>query len=802
MALLHRKAPRGDIDESRVEVDRPPHSAGGLTAVAVTMKRALEAMGPSRTARTLLKLNQADGFDCQGCAWPDPDPSQRHTAEFCENGAKAVAEEATKRRVGSEFFAEHSLADLEPRTDYWLGQQGRIVGPVVRRRGGTHYEPIGWDDAFGLIAETLNGLGSPDEAIFYTSGKTSNEAAFLYQLFARALGTNNLPDCSNMCHESTSVALAETIGIGKGSVSLQDIYDAELIVICGQNPGTNHPRMLSALEIAKQNGAKILAVNPLAEAGLLKFKNPQTPRGLSGVGTGLADVHLPIRVNGDLALFQAIGALLVQKEDEAAAAGRPGTVLDHEFIARHTTGYDAWAAHIRAVDWDAVGSATGLSREQIETAADMFATSRRTVNCWAMGITQHRNAVATVKEMVNVALAQGNIGKPGAGLCPVRGHSNVQGDRTMGIWENAPSHFLDALQAEFGFDPPREHGLDTVDSIRALRDGRAQVFVGMGGNFVSATPDTVVTEKAMRKARLTVQVSTKLNRSHVVCGETALILPALGRSEKDMTGGAEQRVTVEDSMSAVHASKGPLKPASSHLKSEVDIITGMAIATLGDRYGILWSNFRSDYASIRQVISRVVPGCAAYAEKVDRPGGFVLPHPPRDSRTFPTQEGAAVFSVSPLDVLHVPEGRLLLQTFRSHDQFNTTIYGLDDRYRGISGGRRVVFVHPDDVAALGLHEGQIVDLISEWTDGSERRAPQFRVVGYDTPRGCAAAYYPETNPLVPLDSTAVGSNCPTSKSIIIRIDADEGGLQHSEGAAGSVGSDLHHKSDVEPHQLS
>ncbi len=799
---LVKPAPTQDIDESQLDVDRPKHAAAGLTAVAVSMKRTIEAMGVGRTARTLLKLNQVDGFDCQGCAWPDPDPEHRHTAEFCENGAKAVAEEATKRRVGPDFFAAHSLAELAEHTDYWLGQQGRITHPVVRRSGGTHYEPIAWDEAFSLIGSTLNSLDSPDEAIFYTSGKTSNEAAFVYQLFARAFGTNNLPDCSNMCHESTSVALAEVIGIGKGSVTLQDIHDAELIVICGQNPGTNHPRMLTALEKAKHNGAKILAINPLAEAGLLRFKNPQTPRGLSGVGTGLADLHLPIKVNGDLAFFQAIGALLLEREEQAAAAGRPGSVIDHEFIEQYTVGFDSWAKALSDLDWDAVLAATGLSRKQIEAAADMFATSRATVTCWAMGITQHRNAVATIKEIANVSFAQGNIGKPGAGLCPVRGHSNVQGDRTMGIWEKVPDHFLDALQHEFHFDPPREHGHDTVDSIRALRDGHARVFMGMGGNFVSATPDTVVTEEAMRSATLTIQVSTKLNRSHVVCGDTALILPVLGRSEKDLTGGREQRVSVEDSMSAVHSSKGPLKPASDQLRSEVAIVCGMAEATVPDVGDIPWADFRADYTNIRHAIARVVPGCASYAEKVDRPGGFFLPDPPRDSRTFPTEENAAIFSVSPLDVLHVPEGRLLMQTIRSHDQFNTTIYGLDDRYRGISNGRRVVFVHPDDIAALGLHDGQLVDLISEWKDGTERTAPAFRIVSYDTPRGCAAAYYPETNPLIPLDSTAIGSNCPTSKSIIVRLDGDSDRVQQSGGNGQPVGSDAGHKSDVAPHHLS
>jgi formate dehydrogenase major subunit len=774
---MGRRAPRHDIDESAVEVGDAPDAVAGTTAVGVALRHAVEQMGVTRAARTLRKLNQADGFDCQGCAWPDPDPEHRHAAEFCENGAKAVTEEATRRLLDRGFFEQHPLAELRDRTDYWLGQQGRITEPMVLRAGATHYEPISWDDAFGLMAGHLRGLSSPDEAVFYTSGKTSNEAAFAYQLFVRAFGTNNLPDCSNMCHESTSVALSETIGIGKGSVSLDDVHQASLIVVAGQNPGTNHPRMLSALEEAKRNGAKILAINPLREAGLVRFKNPQKARGIVGHGTALADVHLPVRVNGDLALFQAIGALLLEWD-----------AVDHDFVAHHTAGFDAWAEHLADLDWDVVERATGLSRAQVVEAAEMFRESDATVLCWAMGITQHRNSVATVKEFVNVILAQGNIGKPGAGLCPVRGHSNVQGDRTMGIWERAKPEFLDALRAEFGFDPPREPGLDTVHAIRALRDGQARVFFGMGGNFVSAAPDTEVTEEAMRNADLTVHVSTKLNRSHVVTGREALILPALGRSERDRTGGRDQRVSVEDSMSAVHASRGPLAPASPHLRSEVDIVCSLAEATLGTAHDLPWAEFRSDYTAIRRRIANVVPGCAAYDEKVDQPGGFVLPHPPRDSRTFPTAAGLAVFSVSPIDVLHVPEGRLLLQTLRSHDQFNTTIYGLDDRYRGIKGGRRVVFVHPDDIAHLGFADGDRVDLVSEWHDGSERTAPDFRVVPYDTPRGCAAAYYPETNPLVPLDSTAVGSNTPASKSVIVRLEparATKAGVSRAP-EAGSV----------------
>ena len=807
---MARRAPEKDIDEADLKVTGPQDHAAGPTAVAVSMARGVEQMGTVRTARTLTRLNQVDGFDCQGCAWPDPDPDHRHTAEFCENGAKAVAEEATLRRVDREFFADHPVAELAERTDYWLGQQGRITEPMVLRPGATHYQPISWGEAFDTIAGHLAGLDSPDEAVFYTSGKTSNEAAFTYQLFARAFGTNNLPDCSNMCHESTSVALAESIGIGKGSVSLHDVETAELVVVAGQNPGTNHPRMLTALEKCKQNGGRIIAVNPLREAGLVRFKNPQKPRGMVGAGTELADLHLPVRVNGDLALFQAIGALLVEAD-----------ALDHDFIERHTHGFGEYVAHLRELDWDAVGRATGLTRAQIEEAARMFADSDATVVCWAMGITQHRNAVATVKEIANVAFLQGNIGKPGAGLCPVRGHSNVQGDRTMGIWERSPDHFLDALGAEFGFDPPREHGLDSVAAITALHKGEAKVFLGMGGNFVAAAPDTAITEEAFRSAELTVHVSTKLNRSHVVHGREALILPALGRSERDLTGGRAQRVTVEDSMSAVHASAGPLPPASDQLRSEVDIVCSLALATLGEDHVVPWADFRRDYTEIRHRIARVVPGCAAYAEKVDRPGGFVLPHPPRDTRTFPTEKERAMFAVSPLDVLHVPEGRLLLQTLRSHDQFNTTIYGLDDRYRGVSGGRRVVFVHPDDIAALGYADGDLVDLVSEWQhtgdtaspgpdveEGTvvERRAPAFRIVGYDQPRGCAAAYYPETNPLVPLASTALGSNCPTSKSVVVRLERSEGeDAQRYASDAGSVvpsGRGDEDKRKVEPEQLS
>jgi molybdopterin-dependent oxidoreductase alpha subunit len=727
------------------------------------------------------------------CAWPDPDPGHRKIAEFCENGAKAVAEEATRDRATPDFFARYSIADLARHSELWLGKQGRITHPMVKRPGATHYEPVEWDEAFALIGEQLEAL-HPDEATFYTSGRASNEAAFVYQLFARAYGTNNLPDCSNMCHESTSIALQESIGIGKASVTLDDINNAELIVLQGQNPGTNHPRMLTELERAKRNGAKIIAINPLREAGLMNFRNPQAPRGVVGRGTDLADLHLPVAVNGDLVLLQAFGALLLEWD-----------AVDHEFVQRYTHGFDEWKRHVEPVDWDVATAATGLSRQQITDAAQMLRRSKATVFCWAMGLTQHRNAVATIKEIVNLCLLQGNIGKRGAGLMPVRGHSNVQGDRTMGIWERVPQHFLDAVQKEFGFDPPRENGLDTVDSIRAMRDGKVKFFLGLGGNFVQSAPDTAVTTEALSRTAMTVQISTKLNRSHLVCGDTALILPTMGRTEKDVQASGEQFVSVEDTTCSVHASRGPLKPASEHLRSEVAILTGIAEAAIGDRYGIDWKAMRDDYANIRTHISRVVPGCEGYEVNVRRPGGFILPHPPRDTRTFRTDSGKAEFAVSPVEVLQVPPGHLLLQTMRSHDQFNTTIYGLSDRYRGIEGGRRVVFLHRDDIATLGFDNGDLVDLFTRW-DGDERVrcAQAFRIVEYDVPRGSAAAYYPETNTLVPLDSTALHSNCPTYKSIVVSLaaagTADHGCPDIHNQAP--VGADWSHKSRPEPEHLS
>ncbi|OEU96941.1 FdhF/YdeP family oxidoreductase [Streptomyces oceani] len=753
---MSRKPPAHDPSQDSPEVTEPHKAAAGLPAVGHSLRMAGQQMGVRRTARTLLRVNQKDGFDCPGCAWPDGE--KRHTAEFCENGVKAVAEEATTRRVTADFFARHPVAELAERSGYWLGQQGRLTEPMYLPEGGSAYEPVSWQRAFDIIAEELTALDSPDEAVFYTSGRTSNEAAFLYQLFARELGTNNLPDCSNMCHESSGSALTETIGVGKGSVLLEDLPRADLIIVAGQNPGTNHPRMLTALEHAKAAGTRIITVNPLPEAGMTRFKNPQTPRGLVGGGTALTDLFLQLRIGGDQALFRALSRRVLEEG---------GT--DEEFIREYTHGFEEYAATARSADWDETLRATGLTRAEIEEAAQLVLSSKRIVICWAMGLTQHKHSVPTIREVVSLLLLRGSVGRPGAGVCPVRGHSNVQGDRTMGIFERPDAGFLDALEREFGFAPPRAHGLDVVRAIRALRDGEAKVFFAMGGNFVSASPDTAATEDAMRRARLTVHVSTKLNRSHCVTGARALILPTLGRTERDVQATGEQFVTVEDSMGMVHASRGRLRPAGDQLLSEPAIVCRLARRVLGSRSATPWETFERDYATVRERIGRVVPGFEDFNERVGRPGGFALPHAPRDERRFPTDTGKANFTAAPLEYPRLPEGRLLLQTLRSHDQYNTTVYGLDDRYRGIRDGRRVVLVHPEDAAALGFGDGDYADLTSEWRDGAERTAPGFRVVHYPTARGCAAAYYPETNVLVPLDATADTSNTPASKSLVIRL---------------------------------
>ena len=718
-------------------------------------------MGLVRGVRTLLKINQPGGVDCPGCAWPEPDRERSHF-EFCENGAKHVADEATTKRVTPEFFKQWSVADLSQQSDQWLGAQGRITHPMLLHRGATHYEPVTWEDAFELMAGELNSLNYPDQAIFYTSGRTSNEAAFLYQLFVRQFGTNNLPDCSNMCHESSGSALNETIGVGKGTVTLEDFDKAQAIFVIGQNPGTNHPRMLSVLERAKRNGCRLVHINPLPEVGMTRFKHPQHILGLLGGGTELADLFLQVRINGDVALLKGIMKAVLALEEQ-----QPGKVIDRDFIKRYTTGFDEFASGLKAVSWTDIVEQSGVSKEKLEEAAQIFVESERTIFCWAMGLTQHRNAVANIQEIVNLMLLRGQVGKPGAGLCPVRGHSNVQGDRTVGIWERPTAAFLDKLGEEFGFEPPRNHGFDTVKAIQAMHDGQGKVFFALGGNFLSATPDTEFTTAALRRCRLTAHVSTKLNRSHVITGERALILPCLGRTEVDEQSSGSQFVTTENSMGVVQTSRGSLDPASAELLSEPQIVARLARATLEQRTTVDWEDLASNYDKIRDAIQRVIPGFDDYNTRVQQPGGFYLPNAARE-RNFKTASGKAQFTVHELPQHNLAPDQFLMMTIRSHDQFNTSVYSPNDRYRGISNGRQVVFLNEEDIAATGLHARQVVDLVSHF-EGEERIARRFVIVPYDIPRRCAATYFPEANVLVPVRSVAAKSNTPASKSVVISI---------------------------------
>jgi molybdopterin-dependent oxidoreductase alpha subunit len=756
--------------KTSADIREPSQTAAGLPAMYQTARFSLREMGVARGFKTLLNVNKKTGFDCQSCAWPSPD-DHRQVAEFCENGAKAIADEATTKRLTREFFQQHSLDDLRGQSDLWLGQQGRLTEPMVKRAGATHYEPISWDDAFQLIATELNALPSPNAAAFYTSGRTSNEAAFLYQLFVRQFGTNNLPDCSNMCHESSGTAMNETLGIGKGCVKLEDFDHANAIFIIGQNPGTNHPRMLSSLKQANENGAKIVSINPLPEVGNLRFKNPQdlkNPLRAAGVffgeGTKLSDLWLPLRINGDVAVLKGMMKEMLAQEEK-----RPGTVFDLEFIRDHTAGFDAFVADLRATSWEDILVSSGLAREQIRAAAEIAIQSQRIICCWAMGLTQHRNAVATIQEIINFLLLRGNIGRRGCGPCPVRGHSNVQGDRTMGIWERMNDEFLDKLGAEFGFAPPREHGTDTVETIKQMHEGRIRVFVGMGGNFLSATPDTEFTAKALQRCRLTAHISIKLNRSHLITGEIALILPCLGRSEIDRQANGEQFVSVEDSMGIINPSRGVLEPASEHLRSEPAIVAGLARATLGARSTVDWENLVAHYDRIRDHIEHVIPGFERFNERIAQ-NIFYLPNAARDERKFNTDGGKAKFTVHPIPRNELPPGRYIMMTIRSHDQFNTHLYGLDDRYRGIFNGRRVVFMNADDAAHAGWKRGQLVDLTSHY-EGEVRTARGFQVVPYNIPRGCAATYFPEGNALVSINSVAERSNTPVSKFVIISMAA-------------------------------
>lgn len=749
----------------KLERGKPKDKAVGIPAVLSSLRHIHRQVGAVRGSLALRKLNQKGGFDCPSCAWPDPDDERSHF-EFCENGAKAVATEITRKRADPEFFARYSVAELAAQSDFWLNDAGRLTHPMVLERGAEHYHPVTWEEAFALLAGELN-AGAPDEAVFYTSGRTSNEAAFLYQLFVRQFGTNNLPDCSNMCHESSGAALNQTIGVGKGTVTLEEIEHTGCLLVMGQNPGTNHPRMLTSLEKLVQNGGKIISVNPLLETGLKAFSHPQKVGGMLGRATPLCSLHVPVKINGDLAFLK--GLLKCVLEAEALS---PGRVVDREFVQTHTVGYEVFRKSLEQISWAEIVDGSGLTEALIRQAADTFIEADEAITCWAMGLTQHHNSVETIREIVNLHLLTGRIGRPNSGLCPVRGHSNVQGDRTMGIWEKMPENFLSQLEAEFEFKAPRRHGFDTIDSIKAMHAGRVGVFFGMGGNFLSASPDTHYTAAALRRCRLTAHVSTKLNRSHLITGERAVILPCLGRSEIDLQSAGPQFVTVENSMSVVHASQGGLSPASPHLLSEVAIVCKMARATLGPRSSVPWEDFTADYSRIRDRIEAVIPEFGNFNARARKPGGFYLPNPVR-RREFRTVSGLAEFTVNPLAPIRLKSGELLLQTFRSHDQFNTTIYGHNDRYRGIKNERRVIFMNPQDMSARNISAQQPVDITSHF-EGGTRTAHLFLAIPYDTPPGCAAAYYPEANVLVPIDSHAAISNTPTSKSVVITVKAAGG----------------------------
>jgi molybdopterin-dependent oxidoreductase alpha subunit len=737
-------------------------TAAGLKAVVKTFQHVFSEAGVFRGLKALNHLNKKGGFDCPSCAWPDPDDERSAIGEYCENGAKAVAEEATTKKLDASFFARNAVQELAALTDHEIGKKGRIAQPFYLPEGADHYQPITWDEAFTKIADELNQLSSPDEAVFYTSGRTSNEAAFLYQLFVRAYGTNNLPDCSNMCHESSGVALSESLGIGKGSVKLDDFYESEVILILGQNPGTNHPRMLTALQKAKAKGAAIVSINPLPETGLMGFTNPQQVKGLMGMSTPLTDIFLQVKINADLPLLQAIEILLLKEEEKD-----PGSVLDSAFIEKSTVGYKDFVHHLKSLDVDDLIRQSGVDKALVMETVELLKHRKKIIACWAMGLTQHKNAVDTIKEVVNLLLLKGSIGKPGAGTCPVRGHSNVQGDRTMGIYEKPSKAFLQALEKVFGFTPPQHHGYDTVQSIQAMYEGKVKVFMALGGNFLSATPDTQYTAEALRKCKLTIHVSTKLNRSHLVHGREALILPCFSRSDKDTLNGEEQLVSCENSMGVVQSSKGVLKPVSEDLLSEPVIVCRLAMATLGHRTKISWEKYAAHYDAIRDDIERTIPGFENYNHRVRLPGGLYLPNCNREG-SFHTASTKAHFSKAVYTAPLLQPGELVMMTIRSHDQFNTTIYGLDDRYRGIYNERRVVLMNQNDMKDRDLKEGDVVNLYNHY-DGCERVAHRFIVVAYSIPQGCTATYFPEANVLVPIGCTADKSNTPVSKSVIIKL---------------------------------
>ncbi|UKM64437.1 FdhF/YdeP family oxidoreductase [Flavobacteriaceae bacterium GSB9] len=745
-----------------LRITKPAENTAGFKAIKSAAGHVSKYMNPAAAFKLSTKINQKGGFDCPGCAWPDPDDERSSLGEYCENGIKAIAEEAQNKTIGADFFKKHSVDEIAGWSDFEIGKSGRLAAPMFLAKGATHYQPISWESAFKKVGEHLIALNSPDEAVFYTSGRTTNEAAFLYQLFVREYGTSNLPDCSNMCHEASGKALSETLGIGKGSVTLDDLHKAEVVMVIGQNPGTNHPRMLTALEKCKKNGGKIIAINPLPEAGLIKFTNPQSPLKMVTGGTQIADVHVPITINGDVAFTKAILLKLLEKEE------RLGNVFDKDFIEEHTHGLDAFISDLKTYNFEDCLKSSGVSSEIFDEVFNLILNNNKIICCWAMGLTQHENAVDNIRELVNLLLLKGSIGKEGAGTCPVRGHSNVQGDRTVGIWEAAPQAFLDKIETKYGFKPSNNHGYSVIDAIKAMYENKAKVFFGLGGNFISAVPDTYYSAQALANCKLTVHVSTKLNRSHLVTGKEALILPCLGRTEKDYQKTGLQIQSVENSMGIVSSTNGVLEPCSKSLLSEVAVVCGVASATLKGRSKINWLAYKDDYNLVRDDIADVVDGFNNFNERIKEPAGFYLPNGAR-VRKFKTKTGKANFSINKLPDWKLKKNELMMMTIRSHDQFNTTIYGLNDRYRGIFNERRVVLMNPEDMKVRGLEERQAVHLKSVY-DGETRFVKNFKVVGYDIPKNCCATYFPETNPLVPLNSFAHTAKTPASKSVAISIE--------------------------------
>jgi len=752
-------------------ISTPKTVSAGIPAIISTAKHGFKQMGTISSITNLFRLNKFNGFDCPGCAWPDPD-DHRSIAEFCENGAKAVADEATKNRADPNFWSMHTISELSRKSDHWLNSQGRLTDPMILRPDSDHYEQIDWYDAFNVISDELVSLNDPNEAIFYTSGRTSNEAAFLWQLLARRFGTNNLPDCSNMCHESSGVALNDTIGIGKGTVKLEDFSESDLIIIVGQNPGTNHPRMLTSLRDAKKSGASIISINPLLETGMGRFKHPQNPLEILGRGTQIADEHIPVRVNGDQALFRGFAKVIIES-----------TSMDLGFIGKYTHGFDEYLDTVNNTEWSQIETLSGIDKFTIERIGSVISRSKAMIICWAMGLTQHKNSVSTIQEISNICLLGGHIGRSGAGLCPVRGHSNVQGDRTVGIDHKPSKSFLEKLSNTTGIIPPSKHGVDTVEAVRRMIDGKSSVFLSMGGNFLSAMSDTNATADALRNCSLTVQVSTKANRSHLISGKTAIILPCLGRTEIDSTDSGKQFVTVENSMGVVHASVGKAKPASRNLRSEPAIITGIARSLeskLQNRpvsssynswrhyFTVDWKGLASNYNHVRDLIENTVPGFDNYNERCKQNGGFYLPNAVRDNKVFNTATGKANFRAHELSSIHTESEHFVMMTIRSHDQYNTTIYGMHDRYRGINYGRRVVLVNQIDMNNNGWNKLDLVDITSHFK-GNQILSKNWFVIPYEIPVGNVATYFPESNILIPLDSVADGSNTPTSKSVAVSI---------------------------------